>query len=68
MKLNALMDNYGARADAKRVGRGIGSGMGKTAGRGHKSQRSKGAQRFPQAGDIPGWTDADFASFPEIWI
>ena len=31
MKLNALMDNYGARQNATRVGRGMGSGSGKTA-------------------------------------
>ena len=36
MKLNALMDNFGARADTKRVGRGMGSGYGKTSGRGNK--------------------------------
>ena len=45
MKLNALMDNYGARADAKRVGRGIGSGMGKTSGRGNKGQKSRSGSR-----------------------
>ena len=41
MKLNALMDNFGARSDAKRVGRGIGSGMGKTSGRGNKGQKAR---------------------------
>ena len=41
MKLNALMDNYGARGNAKRVGRGIGSGMGKTSGRGNKGQKAR---------------------------
>ena len=41
MKLNELADNPGARKVRKRVGRGIGSGLGKTAGRGHKGQKSR---------------------------
>ncbi|MEC8774227.1 MAG: 50S ribosomal protein L15, partial [Pseudomonadota bacterium] len=41
MKLHELSDNPGARHKAKRVGRGIGSGKGKTAGRGHKGQKSR---------------------------
>ena len=41
MKLNELSDNAGARQDRKRVGRGIGSGKGKTAGRGVKGQKSR---------------------------
>lgn len=41
MKLNELADNPGARKARKRVGRGIGSGLGKTAGRGHKGQTSR---------------------------
>ncbi len=36
MRLNTLAPVDGARTDRKRVGRGIGSGLGKTAGRGHK--------------------------------
>jgi large subunit ribosomal protein L15 len=36
MRLNAITDKDGARHARKRVGRGIGSGLGKTAGRGHK--------------------------------
>lgn len=36
MRLNTLQPADGARTDRKRVGRGIGSGLGKTAGRGHK--------------------------------
>jgi large subunit ribosomal protein L15 len=36
MRLNTLSPAEGAREDRKRVGRGIGSGLGKTAGRGHK--------------------------------
>ncbi len=41
MKLNELADNPGARQTRKRVGRGIGSGKGKTSGRGHKGQKSR---------------------------
>jgi large subunit ribosomal protein L15 len=41
MKLNELNDNEGARKDRVRVGRGIGSGLGKTAGRGQKGQKSR---------------------------
>ena len=41
MKLNELRDNKGAKKNRKRVGRGIGSGTGKTAGRGHKGQKSR---------------------------
>jgi len=41
MKLNELRDNPGARYKSKRLGRGIGSGKGKTAGRGHKGQKSR---------------------------
>jgi large subunit ribosomal protein L15 len=41
MKLNELRDNEGARKSRMRVGRGIGSGKGKTAGRGQKGQTSR---------------------------
>jgi large subunit ribosomal protein L15 len=41
MKLNELSDNPGARKNRKRVGRGPGSGKGKTAGRGTKGQKSR---------------------------
>jgi len=41
MKLNELKDNDGARKSRTRVGRGIGSGKGKTAGRGQKGQKSR---------------------------
>jgi large subunit ribosomal protein L15 len=41
MKLNELTDNEGARHRRMRVGRGIGSGKGKTAGRGQKGQKSR---------------------------
>ena len=41
MKLNELRDNEGARKSKMRVGRGIGSGKGKTGGRGQKGQKSR---------------------------
>lgn len=41
MKLNEIRDNEGARPKFKRVGRGIGSGKGKTAGRGVKGQKAR---------------------------
>ena len=41
MKLNEIRDNSGAVHARKRRGRGIGSGLGKTGGRGHKGQKSR---------------------------
>ena len=41
MKLNEIRDNKGARKSRVRVGRGIGSGLGKTAGRGQKGAKSR---------------------------
>lgn len=41
MQLNNLKPAPGAKQSAKRVGRGIGSGLGKTAGRGHKGQKAR---------------------------
>jgi len=41
MKLNNLQPAAGAKHAKRRVGRGIGSGIGKTAGRGHKGQKSR---------------------------
>jgi large subunit ribosomal protein L15 len=41
MKLNELRDNPGARRRSKRLGRGIGSGKGKTAGKGMKGQKAR---------------------------
>ncbi len=56
MKLNALMDNYGARKGIKRVGRGMASGYGKTAGRGTKGQKARAGSRKQatfQGGQMP---------------
>lgn len=41
MRLNTLKPAAGSKSAAKRVGWGIGSGLGKTAGRGHKGQKSR---------------------------
>ncbi len=41
MRLNTLKPADGSSKDRKRVGRGIGSGLGKTCGRGHKGQKSR---------------------------
>lgn len=41
MKLNTLQPDAGSRPTRTRVGRGIGSGLGKTCGRGHKGQKSR---------------------------
>ena len=41
MRLNSLKPGAGARTTGKRLGRGIGSGLGKTSGRGHKGQRAR---------------------------
>jgi len=41
MKLNSIRDNIGANQERKRIGRGIGSGTGKTSGKGHKGQKAR---------------------------
>ena len=56
MKLNEVRDNPGATKNAKRVGRGIGSGTGKTSGRGQKGQKSRsGGKPHPwfEGGQMP---------------
>ena len=55
MKLNEIADNAGAKHAKKRVGRGIGSGLGKTAGRGGKGQtaRKGGAKAGFEGGQMP---------------
>ena len=56
MKLHDLRPNKGSKKDRKRVGRGYGSGYGKTAGRGTKGQNSRAGGGVPlwhQGGDTP---------------
>ncbi|EQA12873.1 ribosomal protein L15 [Glaesserella parasuis 174] len=56
MRLNSLSPAEGAKHSAKRLGRGIGSGLGKTGGRGHKGQKSRtggGIRRGFEGGQMP---------------
>lgn len=56
MRLNSLSPAEGAKHSAKRLGRGIGSGLGKTGGRGHKGQKSRtggGVRRGFEGGQMP---------------
>jgi large subunit ribosomal protein L15 len=56
MKLNELRDNPGARSATKRLGRGIGSGLGKTSGKGHKgakARKSNNKPRYFEGGQMP---------------
>ena len=50
MKMNTLKPADGARQDRKRVGRGIGSGLGKTCGRGHKGSFARAGKGKIKAG------------------
>jgi large subunit ribosomal protein L15 len=50
MRLNTLKPAEGARKERVRVGRGIGSGLGKTAGRGHKGQYARAGKGKVKAG------------------
>jgi len=77
MKLNELSDNPGARKSRIRVGRGIGSGKGKTSGRGVKGQKSRsgvtGIRQF-EGGQMPlymrlpkrGFTKPNRAKYAEV--
>lgn len=56
MRLNSLSPAEGAKQNGKRLGRGIGSGLGKTGGRGHKGQKSRtggGVRRGFEGGQMP---------------
>ncbi|MCC8375065.1 MULTISPECIES: 50S ribosomal protein L15 [Photorhabdus] len=56
MRLNTLSPADGSKHAPKRVGRGIGSGLGKTGGRGHKGQKSRsggGVRRGFEGGQMP---------------
>lgn len=56
MFLNTIAPALGATKDAKRVGRGIGSGTGKTCGRGHKGQKARSGgfhKRGFEGGQMP---------------
>ncbi|WP_411818070.1 50S ribosomal protein L15 [Hyphococcus sp. DH-69] len=79
MKLNELSDNKGARKTRIRVGRGIGSGKGKTGGRGVKGQKSRSGVsgiRAYEGGQMPlymrlpkrGFNKPNRAAFAEVNI
>ena len=55
MKLNSIKDNKGANQERKRIGRGIGSGTGKTSGKGHKGQKARSgvAIKGSEGGQMP---------------
>lgn len=56
MRLNTLSPTEGSKHASKRPGRGIGSGLGKTGGRGHKGQKSRsggGVRRGFEGGQMP---------------
>lgn len=46
MKLHELKPAYGSKKKSKRVGRGVGSGLGKTAGKGNKGQKSRAGKKL----------------------
>jgi len=77
MKLNELRDNPGARSSRKRLGRGIGSGLGKTSGKGHKGAKARTSNPKPpyfEGGQMPlyrrlpkrGFTNPTRASYAEV--
>lgn len=79
MKLNELSDNKGARKKRTRIGRGIGSGKGKTGGRGVKGQKSRSGVsgiRAYEGGQMPlymrlpkrGFNKPNASKFAEVNI
>jgi large subunit ribosomal protein L15 len=76
MNLNEIRDNKNAIKDRKRIGRGIGSGTGKTSGKGHKGQKARSgvAVKGFEGGQMPihrrlpkrGFTNINRVTFTEI--
>ena len=76
MNLNEIKDNQKATKDRKRIGRGIGSGTGKTSGKGHKGQKARSgvAVKGFEGGQMPihrrlpkrGFTNINRVSFVEL--
>ena len=71
MKLHELERNRGAKHERRRVGRGMGSGLGKTSGRGEKGQKARSGVSIPatfEGGQLPlyrrlpkrGFSNSDF--------
>lgn len=70
MKLHDLKPAEGARKDKVRVGRGTGSGCGKTSGRGHKGQKSRsggGVRPGFEGGQMPIYRRLPKRGFKNIW-
>ena len=70
MKLHDLKPAEGARKDKTRVGRGTGSGCGKTSGRGHKGQKSRsggGVRPGFEGGQMPIYRRLPKRGFKNIW-
>ena len=70
MKLDELKPADGARKDRTRVGRGTGSGCGKTSGRGHKGQKSRsggGVRPGFEGGQMPIYRRLPKRGFKNIW-
>ena len=70
MKLHELKPTDGARKDKTRVGRGTGSGCGKTSGRGHKGQKSRsggGVRPGFEGGQMPIYRRLPKRGFKNVW-
>ena len=70
MNLHEMKYNYGARKDIKRLGRGQGSGQGKTAGRGMNGQKSRsggGVRPGFEGGQMPLYRRIPKRGFTNIW-
>ena len=79
MKLHELERNRSARQERRRVGRGMGSGLGKTSGRGHKGQKARtggGVRRGFEGGQTPlyrrlpkrGFTNINSKNYTEVTL
>ena len=76
MKLNEIKDNLGSTKYRKRIGRGIGSGKGKTSGKGHKGQKSRSGVSIKgfEGGQMPihrrlpkrGFTNINRVNYTEL--
>ena len=76
MKLNEIKDNSGSTKSRKRIGRGIGSGTGKTSGKGHKGQKSRSGVSIKgfEGGQMPihrrlpkrGFTNINRVNYTEL--
>ena len=76
MKLNQIKDNVGSTKNRKRIGRGIGSGTGKTSGKGHKGQKARSGVSIKgfEGGQMPihrrlpkrGFTNINRVNYTEL--